>query len=692
MEQAHAKPTCRRQDRTAVLSAPSRRGGLSLLACAMLCTALLSGLAGAQNAVDPDDLDLSDLSLEELMGIQIEVTSVGKKPQDPFKAPAAVYVLTGEEIRRSGVTSIPEALRLVPGMHVARADASLWDVGIRGFNAGHSNKLLVLIDGRSVYAPLFAGTFWEIQDTLLEDIDRIEVIRGPGASVWGANAVNGVINIITKKAGKTQGTFVSVTAGTGERVVSVRHGGTMGDGEGDGFWRAYAQRRDVPDSVDIFGPGHNNDNWFHQRGGFRTDWDPAVDESVTVQGDVYAGRLKYLTWWTDPVGGDYIYEQTSHQSGGNLLGRWSSQLADDEHVEVQAYYDRTERSNLAYSEIRDTVDVEFSHHVELSDTHDVVWGAGWRGSVGKTAGTTQLFFEPRRRNLTIGNFFVQDEISIVPDEFTITLGNKFERNTYTGWEMQPTGRFTWTPDEDQTVWGAASRAVRTPSPLERDGFIAALGIPDDGTTGYDQEIAFVPGEDFESEQLKAYELGYRLRATEDLTFDLAAYYHDYKKLATDEWGTPYFFAPTLLLYPLMADNKMKGIVRGAELTVGWDANEDWRVTTGYTYMDVTFNVDNDSTAPYLKSNEDNEPKGVFLLRSSHDIADRWELDWLLFHVGALRGTGVPGYWKGDVRVGFRPDDATDISLGIQNLFHDNGQESELAAVEASAYLRATRRF
>jgi len=658
---------------------------LLLLACA-------TGGASAQAAVDPEDMDLTDLSLEQLMGIQVEITSLAKKPQDPFKAPAAVYVLDSEDIRRSGVTSLPEALRLVPGVHVARADSSLWDVGIRGFNAGRSNKLLVLIDGRSVYAPLFGGTFWEIQDTMIEDVDRIEVIRGPGASVWGANAVNGVINIITKKTKDTLGSLGSIHVSENERVVSLRHGAEFGPAEENGAWRAYAKMRDADQSKDIFAPGYNDDEWWHRRAGFRSDWDPEVDESVTVQGDVYDGKLEYDSWWTDHINGDYPVHVTSRQGGTNLLGRWTTQVADDETLTVQAYYDRTERSNLFYREDRDTVDVEFSHHVELSDTHDVVWGAGWRGSEARTSGTNQFNFSPRRRKLTIGNLFVQDEITIVPETFSITLGSKFEHNTFTGWEAQPTGRFAWTPSEEQTVWGAVSQAVRTPSPLERDGFIAALGFPDDGTQGFDGLVAFVPGKDLDVENLTAYELGWRMRATDELTVDVATFYHDYRNLATDEYQTPQALPPTTVLFPLASMNTMEGYVRGGEITVEYAASESWRLTSGYSYMDVYFNTHNATTVPWAKDDEKNEPQGVFLLRSYHDLNEQWEFDWTLYHVDELAGTGVPSYWKGDVRLGYRPDERTEISLGIVNLFHDGEQESEIAAVEAAAYLRATRRF
>ena len=649
----------------------------------------LSATTSGQNAVAADDLDMSELSLEELMGIQVELTSVAKKPQDPFKTPAATYILTSEEIRRSGVTSIPEALRLVPGVHVARADSSLWDVGIRGFNAGHSNKLLVLIDGRSVYAPLQAGTFWEVQDTILTDIERIEVIRGPGASVWGANAVNGVINIITKDARDTVGTHAQTVIATDETIVEVRHGGLLGE---SGAYRVYAKAKDVKDSKDIYAPGYNDDAWTQQRGGFRADWDESLDSTMTVQGDVYSGELEYLSWWTDPANGDYLFQNDSRQSGGNVLSRFTADLADDQTLTVQTYFDNTHRKNAFYEEDRNTFDVEVTHRAVLSDTHDLIVGAGYRASLGDTTGTSNLSFDPAEKKLATTNLFFQDEITVVPETFSITLGSKFEQNSYTGWEVQPTGRFAWTPTDDQTFWGAVSRAVRTPTPLERDGTIAALGIPDDGATGYDQLVAYVPGKDFDVEELTAYELGWRLRESDTWSIDVATFYHDYDQLATDEYAAPYFANPTLAVFPLEADNKMRGFVRGAEITGKYKPFDGWEITSGYTWLDVYFDPDNDSTRQDLKSNEDNEPDDVFLLRSNHDVAEAWEVDWQLFYVSELKGTGAPSYWKGDVRIGWTPNKRTDISVGVRNLFHGGGQESELAAVEPVGYLRATYHF
>lgn len=652
---------------------------------------LASPNAAAQDGLGAGFEDLTTLSLEDLMGITVEVTSASKKAQDPFKTPAAVYVLSSEDIRRSGINTLPGLLRLVPGMHAVQADSSTWDISTRGFNSGLSNKLLVLIDGRTVYAPLFGGVFWDVQDTMIEDIDRIEVIRGPGATIWGANAVNGVINIITKRAEDTQGSLIVGYGGNEqEHIVGARHGGTFGE---DGYWRAYIRGKENDASRDPFF-GHNvGDSWYQRRGGFRADWDSNVTDQVTVQGDVYAGKLRYLTFATDPVNGDFLVHNTSRSNGGNVLGRWTREVSDDESVQVQAYVDRTERENLFYEEDRNTYDIELTHHLQPDDTHDVVWGGGYRQSKANTSNTYQLSIVPRHRKLFIGNVFVQDEITIIPDQLSLTLGTKLEKNAYTGWEHLPSGRVAYTPDSQNTYWGAVSRAVRTPTPIERDGLIPALGLPGFGfTPGTDLVFTFVPSADFQSESLIAYEAGYRFRDEDSFQADVAVYYHDYDHLATLEDGPIFQADANTWQWSLVDDNKMHGFTRGVEFSADWQADSDWDLHGSWTYMEVGFETDNDSTDPFIESTEDNEPRNIFHLRSHHVVDDQWELDWLLFYVDRLTNQGVPSFWRGDVRVGYQPDEQTDFSFGVQNLFHDGEPESNLSNVELNYYLKLVRRF
>lgn len=656
-----------------------------------LLAVLLAPSTMAQDADPLADLDaFLNMSLEELTAVQVTVTSVSKKPQDPFKTAAAVYVLDAEQIRRSGLQTIPELLRLVPGVHVARFDSSLWDVGVRGFNAGHSNKLLVLIDGRSVYDPMFGGVFWEVQDTLVENIERIEVIRGPGASIWGANAVNGVINIITKKASAGD-SLASVAVGNEQEYIT--QGQVAGALQDDnGAWRAWVRGKSDDSTYSATRGRHGGNSWWHQRAGFRADWEPNLTDAVTVQGDIYRTRLRYFAWQVDPVAGDFIVHNTARASGGNVLGRWTRAISDDESVTVQAYVDRTERENRFREEDRTTYDVQIDHHIRLNDTHDVVWGAGYRQSQGHHGNTGQFMLTPRSRDLIFGNLYFQDEITVIPDLFTVTLGSKFEKNTYTGWETQPTARFTLTPDDDNTVWGAFSQAVRTPTPIERDGYIPIIGFPGGGfTPGNDLVLAFAPGRDFDVEKLKAYELGYRTQFDNGVVVDIATYYHDYDNLATEEDGA-IVTQGTLDIFPLIASNKMEGVVKGVELAVDVPVSDTWDVHTSWTHTKVDFNVDNDSTDPFAEGSEDNEPDNLFHFRSHHQVDDQWDVDWLLYYADSLRARDVRSWWRGDIRVGYRPDETTEYSAGVQNLFHVHEQETDGQRMELAWYLKALKRF
>lgn len=656
-----------------------------------LLAALLAPSAVAQD-VDPlaDMEDILSMDLEALMNLEVQVTSVSKKPQDPFKTAAAVYVLDKETIRRSGLQTIPELLRLVPGVHAVRFDSSLWDIGIRGFNAGFSNKLLVLIDGRSVYDPMFGGVFWEIQDTVVENIERIEVIRGPGASIWGANAVNGVINIITKKAEASDG-LASVAVGNEQEYIA--QGQIAGEFEdGSGAWRAWARAKADDSTHSAFRGHHAGNSWWHRRAGFRADWEPNLTDSVTLQGDVYRTKLRYYTFFVDPAAGDFLYHNTSRANGGNLLGRWTRQISDDETLTVQAYVDRTERETSFRAEHRTTYDLQIDHRIKLNDYHDVVWGAGYRLSEGRHDNSSQFALLPPNRDLYFGNLFFQDEITIIPDTFSVTLGSKFEKNAYTGWETQPTARFTVTPDDDNTIWGAYSEAVRTPTPIERDGFIPIIGFPGAGfNPGNDLLVAFAPGKDFDVEEVKAYELGYRTRCEDGAVLDVTAFYHDYDNLATEEDG-PLVTQGTLDIFPLVADNKMEGFVRGVELAVDLPISEGWDMHTSWTHLDVGFNVDNDSTDPFAEGTEDNEPDNIFHLRSHHEVDDQWQVDWLLYYADRLKARDVASWWRGDIRVGYRPDETTEFSAGVQNLFHHNEQETDGQRMELAWYLKAVKRF
>src|SRR5467141_2555911 len=415
----------------------------------------------AQSNQNPPE-NLKQLSLEQLGNV--EVTTASKEPEQVWRTPAAIYVITQEDIRRSGATSIPEVLRLVPGVEVARIDSSKWSIGVRGFGSRLSRSVLVLIDGRSVYTPLFAGVYWEVQDTLLEDIDRIEVIRGPGGTLWGANAVNGVINIITKSATETHGMLASIGGGNVDQGIgSVRYG----SGNGKAFdFRVYGKA--FSRGPEFHSDKKQFDVWEMGQAGFRMDWTAHARDALTLQGDIYNaddGERVSVGSYAPPYAA--IIDGAGEVSGGNLLGRWKRTISGGSDVQLQTYYDRTNRREASFGESRDTFDIDFLHHLTLPKHQDFLWGLGARLSSGNAIQVTPtILFAPGHRTDKLYSGFVQDEIPIVGEKLSITVGSKFLHNVYTGFEIQPSARLLWTPTARQTIWAGFTRAVRTPSRVE----------------------------------------------------------------------------------------------------------------------------------------------------------------------------------------------------------------------------------
>src|SRR6266446_596994 len=456
---------------------------------------------------------LKQLSLEQLGSV--EVTTASKEPERVWKTPAAIYVITQEDIRRSGATSIPEVLRLAPDVEVARTDSDHWAVGIRGFGGQFSKSLLVLIDGRSVYSPLFAGVYWQVQDTLLEDIERIEVIRGPGGTIWGANAVNGVINIITKSTKDTHGMLASLSGGNVDQgIAEFRWGGSNGGGldyrvYGKGFIRGPEFHPD----------GSNFDHWKTGQLGFRTDWNLNTRDSLTLQGDMYKGldgERVAISLYTPQV--REVFNGPHDVAGGNILGRWRRQFSKDSDIQIQGYFDRTTRYSPQLDEIRNTFDIDLLYHVTLKGGQNVLMGVGGRWSpdaiVQKFA---TLDFQPHDETDSIYSGFLQDQITIVPNKLALTIGSKFEHNNYSGFEIQPNVRLLWTPTPHQTLWGAVTRAVRTPSRLDQNLQLTVLllqGAPS-------IYLRVLGSKDFSSEQLLGTEVGYRTLVAEKLYVDVA---------------------------------------------------------------------------------------------------------------------------------------------------------------------------
>ena len=625
-------------------------------------------------------VDLTELTIEDLMNIR--VTSTSRRPQSVAESAAAVFVITQEDIGRSGVTSIPEALRMVPGVEVARIDGNKWAVSVRGFNGRFANKLLVMMDGRSVYTPLFSGVFWDAQDTVLEDIERIEVVRGPGASLWGANAVNGVINIVTKRARDTQGGLFVAGGGTEEQGFStLRYGGQVSD---DAFYRAYIKyfNRDSQEFID---DGDAADDWQVGRAGFRMDWEPDdAPDAITVQGDIYRGVV-------GTTGRQFSltppFSQTVNTDddifGANLLGRWTHDFEDGSDMALQVYYDLVSGDELGIQLREETFDIDAQHHFQIGDRNDVIWGLGYRAVAAEFDDNFTVSLNDDHRTDHLVSAFVQDEITLVDDELRLTLGSKFEYNTYTDFEIQPTARLLWTPDEQQSVWLAASRATRTPSQAEDSVAINSVLAPGDPDNPFPVpfQIAVLGNSHLTSEEVTAFELGYRIRPSEALSLDVAAFYNLYDDLVSVELRpppnpvvvpcpTPPFFL--CVVGSSQFDNLGSGSSYGFEMAADWRPESWWRLQSAYSYLHL--DLDHDSADGFTVHAEGRDPMHQMSLRSSFDLAEDWELDFWGRYVSELEERGVDGYFTFDVRLAWRPVDDVELAIVGQNLASDDQLE------------------
>jgi iron complex outermembrane recepter protein len=636
---------------------------------AAFAAALLSPNAAAQ--VCPGVRDVVDADIEKLMGM--EVTSVSKRTQKVADAAAAVFVITQDDIRRSGATSIPEALRMAPGIEVARIDENKWAIGSRGFNGRFDNKLLVLIDGRSVYTPLFSGVYWNVQDVMLEDVDRIEVIRGPGATLWGANAVDGVINIITKKSRCTQGTVVTAGAGNEERGSgSVRYG----DKVGNTSYRLYSKYFNWGPSEYSSGMTAH-DEWDMLRGGFRADWTPTGANSMTVQGDVY--RSRYGETLTVPsLSAPYssTFPNDGNYSGGNILGRWN-RSSEGSSMSLQMYFDNTTMAdNSVFVDHQNIFDIDFQHGFHVGDSQQFVWGMGYRSLWDRNDPSFSVSVMPNERTLNHFGAFIQDEIGVVDKRLRITIGSKFEHNDFTGFEVEPNARLLWTLTPNQSVWTAVSRAVRTPALTEEGLRLNSAVIP----PGTPQNPAPLPAvvavfgsPQFQSEDLLAYEAGYRVQATKTFSADIAGFYNNYSNLRSAEPGVPSIEGspvPTDIVVPFVAENKMSGGTYGVEFFGDWRVAHWWRLVGSYSYLQMNIHKDANSLDPTPDLPNGSSPRHQWYLRSSLDFAKHFDQDTTLRFVDRLPSIGIPSYYSLDAHLGWRPHSRVEFSIGGQNLLND----------------------
>ncbi len=615
----------------------------------VVALALLSAIPA--NAGETGDVSgLKALSIQDLL--EVPVTSVSRRPQKYSNAAAALFVISQEDIRRSGVTHVPELLRMVPGVQVAHIDANKWAISARGFNGRYANKLLVQLDGRTLYTPLNSGVYWDVQDTLLEDIERIEVIRGPGATLWGANAVNGIINIITRSAHDTNAGLLSLGAGNEETAsAAFRHGAALGDAAS---FRLYAKGYEH-DGSRFFSGEDALDDWHDGRIGFRADVDLSQTDSLTIQGDYYDGEAG-----ASIAQGPLVRDAVSATSGGNMLARWNRRLGEGAGFELQLYYDHTRRSNWTLREDRDTYDLDVQHHFTAARQHDLVWGVGYHRTRDDIANIPDGIFslEPVQRTASTFSAFIQDDLTFQDENWHLIIGAKVEHNDYTGWEWQPNVRGLWNAAEDTTLWAAISRAVRIPSRVERDVTIAVGPVVISGNP------------DLLSERLTAYEIGLRTQPRDNLSMDLAAFYNDYGRLQTYELIGPPFPPPI----QQGIDNLMKGTSHGLELAANWDATRDWRFKAAYSWFELDLELKAGSTDMLSVPLWDRAPRHQLSLRSWLDLRHDVELDASLYYVGEQPNTEIPSYLRLDLRVGWQPVPGLELTLVGRNLLDDSHRE------------------
>ena len=623
------------------------------------------------SAASPPANDLSNLSLEDLMNV--EVTSVSKKQQPMADAPAAISVISQDDIARSGFSTIPDLLRLAPGMDVARINSSSWAVSARGLNDEFANNLLVLQDGRSLYNPLFGGVFWNTVDYVLPDLDRIEVIRGPGATLWGANAVNGVINITTKDAQDTQGWLLDSRGSNQDSNLSVRYGGKLAD---DTYYRVYT-KASYDEALDTSSGGDAGDDWYAMRGGFRIDKHASDQDSFTLQGDVNEDRAQLPTEvpiFTPP----FLQTKTFGESAttGNVLGRWTHRVDDDSDFALQLYYDYFGQHGPDAEYDQHTIDLDFHDRFVLGERNEIMWGFGYRAVNSTFLQNDQIAFDPPTRTDSLYNAFVQDTITLEPRQWFLTMGSKFEHNDYTGFEIEPSVRLLWTPNEHNSVWAAVSRAVRTPTIVESDVDFVASRFQIPTGTG-----ATVPGEallhgnpDIQSEKLTAYELGYRMQPTKQFSVDLATFYNNYGDISeaipsgAAQPGVP-------VIIPLTEENAISGDTYGGEIASTLQVTDAWRLTGSYSLLESTFfSTVGPAAMADAKEEQGSAPQQQAQVHSYWDITRNLQLNAGIYYTGRVTEFDIPAYVTTDLNLVWQPKEGMELKVGVLGAFDNHHPE------------------
>ncbi|HLA85737.1 MAG TPA: TonB-dependent receptor [Thermoguttaceae bacterium] len=637
-----------------------------------------------------DDLDMLDMDLKQLSQVAVkapsmalEVSSVSKTQSTVGKSPAAVFVITSEMIRRSAANNIPDLLRLVPGLEVARIDAHSWAISSRGFNGRFANKLLVLVDGRTIYTPMYAGVYWDVQDVLLEDIERIEVIRGPGGTLWGANAVNGVINIITKRTQDTQGTYLSSGGGNEDlNLNEFRYGGQLRD---DMYYRLYG-RSSEHDSGWLAGGAH--DDWRDGCAGFRVDWEPDRDKSnlITVQGDYYVAREGVQATIVTPNPPTYSSSiiEDEQPTGGNVVARWTHQFNDESDWVLQAYFDQFRRWTSVWTQNITTYDIDFQHRfpLELRRRHDLIWGTNFRQIHDRESMYSfNADFDPLERTMNLFGMFVQDQITLVDERLFFIAGSKFEQNSFTGFEYQPSGRVLYTPDEQHSLWAAVSRAVRTPDRYDDNGYLTGPAQP-----FFPPFNRFFPRYEGDSnvisEDMMAYEIGYRAQPTERFAYDIALFFNRYDNIIAFQFGemSDWYMDQGQLIIPAFELNAARMDTWGIEVSTDYNMTERWRLSAAYTFLNMELALPNGMLISSYADPGFN-PCNQARLMSHWDLGEKWQFDMIVRYVDSLAGpvlySGPPwvdSYVTMDLRLAWIHSKHLEVSVIGRNLLDNHHQE------------------
>lgn len=658
-----------------VLTTIFRKFILASLACLSGNIAIANNTNLDKSANNP----FLDLPIAELT--KIEITSVSRRSQRLQDVASAVFVITQDDIRRSGATSIPEALRMAPGIQVDRIGTDKWAISIRGFNGRYANKLQVLIDGRSVYTPLFSGTFWEQQDTLMEDIERIEVIRGPAATVWGINSVNGVINVITKKAADTQGTLLTAGGGTFEQgFVGARYGGKINE---DTPFRIFAKGFTRNDMMSP--SGHTNrDEWHSVRGGFRIDHSRGIDQ-FTLQGDLFSnfvGNNTFSQATLDPT--IPLIVDRGRSEGGSIRLRWDRAISEQSSIMLQTYYDHVSRKLPSLSSyMSESFDIDFQHRFPFLTYNDLTWGFNYRLYHTKLTEGNLVKLSPSSQTNQVFSGFIRNDIKLIPDRLMFSIGTRLDRNDFTGLEIQPNARLMWTPNSYNSVWGSISRAVRTPSRLENDGEVVAGYLPNLPGLNLGLPLAvqaiFQGNHNFKSEKLIAYEVGYRHQFSPQASVDIAGFVNDYSELRDLSMGAFSFVSGVSrhVLLSLMGNNKASGLTYGVEISGDWKPTDKWRLQGNYSFLDM--NISSDVSKRFLDPTSNGADKvnqqHHLSVRSHYDVSDKLQLNLWLRYVSDISYYKIPGYVTMDAKLAFNPNKNLELFLVGQNLFAQNHQEA-----------------